>query len=72
MTKPKYEQCWRAHRARGTFGWPPIEQLKPKDAHFSVVTCGAFECVASANRECRKVTGHDGEFRPFRRLERAS
>lgn len=67
MTKPRYEQCWDKHDPIGSLGYPTYEQLEanPRAAHMSVHTCGRTECVESANRAIRDVTGHDGIFRPF-------
>lgn len=73
MSEAQYRRCWDEHRAIGTFGWPALDVLTPKSAHFSTVTCGSDPCIRSANRECRKITGHNGEFRPFKSTrERAS
>lgn len=69
MSRPLYRQCWDRHEPIGTIGYPSFEWLTAnpgkRPAHMAVTTCGRTECVESANRAIRKLTGHDGVFAPF-------
>lgn len=64
MTVAQYQHCLEHHRHNGTIGYPR-ELPNIGEAHMSVRTCGSAECVASANRAIRKMTGHDGIYLSF-------
>lgn len=64
MTLAQYQHCLEHHHHKGTIGYP-LELTNLREAHMSVRTCGSPECVASANRAIRKVTGHDGVYLSF-------